>query len=378
MYRIFIIGAGFSKPAGLPLGNELWKLVFNEISLQKDFYDILESDIQSYLVYQKKVYGKRISVEDIEIEDFISYLDIEHFLRLRGSDTFSSEGNRTQIILKNLIAKIIFKIQKNISSEALDLYDRFCSLLHETDTIFSFNYDTLIEDSLRRANKPFRLCHSTETKEKTEKVCLLKMHGSINWFDKTYYNISCDILKKRGSNNPYNMWGQIFSNSMVFKAEQLLKTPTYDDHPLSSIYILSNLDTYFEKGNLLYGPPFIISPSFFKLVYLNQIKKFWDSFDIAGIFNSSLNIIGFSFPDHDRYLMQIISKAVINFQEQNQFSHLGIGKKYKLRIVDLKKDERSKIKLQKKLKFIDWNNCVFLSDGFDKKAIYEIFNPERE
>ena len=60
MYRIFIIGAGFSKPAGLPLGNELWKLVLNESYLEKNFYDLLESDIYSYLEYQKKVHGKKL------------------------------------------------------------------------------------------------------------------------------------------------------------------------------------------------------------------------------------------------------------------------------------------------------------------------------
>ena len=130
MYRIFIIGAGFSKSAGLPLGNELWKLVLNESYLEKNFYDLLESDIYSYLEYQKQVHGQKINLEDIEIEDFISYLDVEHFLRLKGGDTFSEEGNRGQIILKVLIAKIIFKIQKNIPSKVLSLYDKFCSSLH--------------------------------------------------------------------------------------------------------------------------------------------------------------------------------------------------------------------------------------------------------
>ena len=377
MYRIFIIGAGFSKPAGLPLGNELWKLVLNQANIEQPFYDLLKPDIQAYLKYQKKVHDKEINVEDIEIEDLISYLDVEHFLRLKGNDTFSEEGNRGQIILKNLIAKVIFKVQKSISSEALELYDNFCSFLHETDVIINFNYDTLIENSLERVNKPFRLYHSTETKEEIKKICLLKIHGSINWFDKTYYNKSCDILKQNGSNDPYNVYGQIFSDPTLFKIEQLLKEPAYDDNPLNNVYVLNNLNTYFEKQDLLSGPPLIISPSFFKLVYLNRIKSFWDSFNITGIFNSSLNIIGYSFPVHDRYLIQPISKAIINFQEHSEFANLNIGreyKKHKLKIIDYKKDKSSITKFQERLKFINWNDSIFFSNGFNENAIHEIFH----
>jgi hypothetical protein len=28
-YRVIILGAGFSKPAGLPLGDELWEQILN-------------------------------------------------------------------------------------------------------------------------------------------------------------------------------------------------------------------------------------------------------------------------------------------------------------------------------------------------------------
>ena len=30
MYSIFILGAGFSKPAGMPLGDELFELILKE------------------------------------------------------------------------------------------------------------------------------------------------------------------------------------------------------------------------------------------------------------------------------------------------------------------------------------------------------------
>ena len=322
-------------------------------------------------------------LRDIPIEDFISYLDVEHFLKLKGSDTFSEEGNRGQIILKILIAKTIFKIQKNIPSKILSLYDKFCSSLHETDKVISFNYDTLIENSLERVGKPFRLFpqrlksvnnHYGVVDTDIKEVVLLKMHGSINWFDKTRYNKICEMRKREGIPNPYNIRGNIFSNFNLLDMKKLLKGNFFKDSPLNNIYISNNLNEYFDTQTLLLNPPLIISPSFSKMVYLNPIKSFWDSFNEAGIFNRSLNIIGFSFPSHDKYLMQALVNIVINFQKYNQFNDLDIGKKHMLRVIDFQKDKQTKRKFQRKLKFIDWRSSIFLNNGFDKNAVNEIFN----
>ena len=388
MYRIFIIGAGFSKLAGLPLGNELWKLVLNEAHLEKNFYDLLEPDILSYLEYQQKVYGRKTNLENIEIEDFISYLDIEHFLNLRGKDTFSEEGNKGQIILKVLIAKTIFQIQKNIPDRILKLYDKFCSSLHETDIIISFNYDTIIENSLTRISKPFRLFpHRFKSIDEgggiidsdIKEVVLLKMHGSINWFDKTCYNMICDMYKRREIPNPHVVRGNIFSNASLLNMYKILKGPFFKDSPLQNVYVSNHLDEYFNTQILLLNPPLIISPSFSKMVYLNPIKSFWDSFYQAGVFNRSLTVIGFSFPRHDRYLMQVVVKIILNFQKHNQFNNFYKEKKYKkhkLIVVDLQKDEQAKEAFQNKLQFIDWNASIFLTNGFNNSSISKIFDSE--
>ena len=57
MYRVFIVGTGFSKPAGLPLGKELWKLVIDEAKSEQNFYELLEFDIYWF---------------DLKIHDFFS------------------------------------------------------------------------------------------------------------------------------------------------------------------------------------------------------------------------------------------------------------------------------------------------------------------
>jgi len=155
MNDVFVIGAGFSKHAGLPLTPELFKLVVRE-SKALEVYGILEHDVLQYLQYYNSTHTPSVNADGINIEDFMSYLDIEHFLSLKGSDTWSEEGNKSQIIVRCLIAKIIFDRMSSISPDQQKLYDMFVSHLYPGDVVITFNYDTLIEDALKRNGKLYR------------------------------------------------------------------------------------------------------------------------------------------------------------------------------------------------------------------------------
>lgn len=109
MYSIFILGAGFSKPAGMPLGDELFELILKEAKKNILYENILKRDIGDFLEYYNKINCSSISEEEINFEEFISYLDIEHYLALKGKDTWSTEGNRSQLVIRNLIANILYQ-----------------------------------------------------------------------------------------------------------------------------------------------------------------------------------------------------------------------------------------------------------------------------
>lgn len=214
MYDIYILGAGFSKPAGLPLGNELFRKIIKE-SKKNDLYkNILKKDIRRYLYYFNKVNNKTIIENDINFEEFISYLDIEHYLALKGKDTWSNEGNRSQIVIRNLIAKVIHDFQVKMNNKKYELYLKFVDKLDLSDIIITFNYDTILETALKRINKPFRyflnrlssVSNSSGIIDNTnEEIVLLKMHGSINWFDISNFNRNYDNLKKIRSFNYQNI-----------------------------------------------------------------------------------------------------------------------------------------------------------------------------
>ena len=87
-YRLFILGAGFSKPAGLPLSIELLEYVQREVRhYYRHFGDwdgILEEEIGEW----KNLYPD----EEVDLERVLAYSHRKHYLRLSGSDEFFEDG----------------------------------------------------------------------------------------------------------------------------------------------------------------------------------------------------------------------------------------------------------------------------------------------
>ena len=98
-FRIFILGAGFSHAAGLPLGEELWNLARTRASDCTGRAGHFKEDMESYLQYRLECDGLAMRPEEIDFEDFLGFLDLEHYLGLAGSDTWSHDGNESQVLL---------------------------------------------------------------------------------------------------------------------------------------------------------------------------------------------------------------------------------------------------------------------------------------
>jgi hypothetical protein len=138
--KLFILGAGFSKPAGLPLGNELLSemnkyILNNESNIFDEYIKSFSGSLEAYSSFRNK------KINEIEIEEFIEFLDYENFLNFSGS--LSSGRGYTQDIIRFLIAKVLSEKQKNLQNG--DLYEQFTSKLSENDIIISLNYDTILE-----------------------------------------------------------------------------------------------------------------------------------------------------------------------------------------------------------------------------------------
>ena len=122
-YRLIIVGAGFSKPAGLPLANDLWKEIRKIAgSFPTDHRAFkFNEDMKHYIEFRKDACGEVRTPETVDFEDFMRFLDVEHYLGLRGSDTWSEDGNEGTVVTKYLIGKIIAR-HVNALNDVPDLY----------------------------------------------------------------------------------------------------------------------------------------------------------------------------------------------------------------------------------------------------------------
>lgn len=194
---IYILGAGFSRPARLPLANELWPEIRRRAKTTNERASHhFEKDLQAYIDYKRECDGKLVSPEAVQFEEFIAFLDVEHYLGLRGSDTWSQDGNETQVLVKTLIGEILTERTPE-TREIPKLYLDFARLLRPSDVVLTFNYDVLLERALEAAGITYRLFPSryrnvrpgqAEVDDSKDEVVVLKMHGSVDWFDRTQYD----------------------------------------------------------------------------------------------------------------------------------------------------------------------------------------------
>jgi hypothetical protein len=91
------------------------------------------------------------------------------------------------------------------------LYLKFVERLQPWDRVLTFNYDILLERACDVVGKPYRLApmRYTEVKEYTaavddsclDEISILKLHGSVDWFDRKHYRRRQEDAQKWGHKN---------------------------------------------------------------------------------------------------------------------------------------------------------------------------------
>jgi hypothetical protein len=377
-FRVLVVGAGFSKPAGLPLGNELFREVRLRARNRFGRDNWLERDLAEYVEYRQSVDGVAVTPETVDYEDFMSFLDVEHFLGLRGGDTWSSEGNEGQLLVKGLIGKIIHERTMHALADLPRCYLQFAESLAPSDIVVTFNYDVLIERSLERVGKPYRLFphrfseigrYSNTIDSSRQEVIVLKMHGSVDWFSRESYEFSEQSYREQGFKaTPHD---PVFADPEKFRPRPLLEGPQSPEEPLLKVYRI-DADRFYSAPHPA-SAPVILSPSRMKIVYSDRVKNFWFGFRDAGAMSLSVGIIGFSLSGHDEYVKHSIYRLVDNFLNANQDLEFEGRRKTKLKVIDYRPDEESRREFLDRYRFVDWTRTDLFLEGFGESAVEMLF-----
>jgi len=313
----------------------------------------------------------------VDFEDFMRFLDVEHYLGLRGGDTWSEDGNEGTIVAKFLIGSILAR-QINALRDVPDLYLEFAKRLEPRDVVITFNYDTLLERALDAIKKPYRLFATRfesvgefggSVDSSRDEVVILKVHGSIDWFDRAPFERRIAWHEEQKAPPPSDL---IFSDATL-NLQRLVDGPRHDTDPLRDVYRAGNLKALYAKNLLFTATPRILSPSAAKLLYANRMNDFWEGMGDAGYYNFGMAIIGFSLPSQDDYARQIVYELVTNYQRYNWNSDEFDRKKTPLAIVDLFLDAASEAHFRERYRFVDWSRANLSGRGFNVSSLDRVF-----
>ncbi|WLD57729.1 SIR2 family protein [Salinispirillum sp. LH 10-3-1] len=382
-FRIFVLGAGFSKPAGLPLASELYGEVKSAIEARHGKETKFQRDLENYIEYRRACDGITIDESNIDLEELMSFLDIEHFLGLRGSDTWSEEGNESQLMIRKAIGEVIH-LKTPEANNLPDAYYRFAESLSPHDIVITFNYDIILERALEYVGKPYRLFqhrykeigeYSNTVDSEKEEVIVLKLHGSVDWFNNKQFLSIKESHESQGSTRiPIH---SVFDDPTRYEAVSIVDGPRSPDDPLLHIHRIRDADAYYQ-GDRGFNAPFLLSPSYVKFVYAPPLLDFWHGLGRAGGYNLGISIIGFSLPEHDEYIRQILYNVISNYQESWWDEELLETLKDNVKFVDFRDDQTGQEEFMQRYGFSNKEKSAFWLDGFSTEAVEFLFTMNRK
>lgn len=265
--RVFILGAGFSAEAGIPLTGELLSLAMDK--LKKENPELFSG--VNYCAQKCFAMSEDINYSNISFTEFCTFLEYNELREYAGGERWSDAGSMEKLALRYYLAKTI--IEKTPSGEKIpDLYIEFARQLHVKDIVISFNWDGLLEVVLDKLGKPYTYNFGDNA------IWLCKLHGSINW----RIGLPTGQTKLQ--------WDELqFATGAV-------KQEVYSSKKLLSFDIWKQYDVCTE------AEPFLVLPGYGKAFDVRAISTLWYKPEWAFAFTHDIYIIGLSLAPDDFFI----------------------------------------------------------------------------
>lgn len=374
---LYILGAGFSAAAGLPLANRLWHEVLRRALPMTGRAEKFREDLEAYIEFKSRAEGITLRQEDVNFEEFLGFLDVEHYLGLRGSDTWSEHGNESQVIVKTLIGQIL--TEHTPQPDAIPpLYLEFARRLQPWDRVLTFNYDILLERACERVNKPYRLApmryksvsegSATIDDSCLDEVVILKMHGSVDWFDRKGYRKHQEWARANG-HPTYVADDPVFHSQRHLRTVPMVAGPRHRFDPLAEVHRVLDIENLYARPPWFLATPIMIAPSTQKIVYASTLGDFWSGKGHDGGHGFRVVVIGYSLPPQDEYARQVMYRLLTNYQDIPAERIDPRRRKEPLVIVDLCRSPAAEAAFRDRYRFVDWGRARAFFDGFNEQVV---------
>lgn len=390
MRRVFVLGAGFSAPAGMPLTRQLLQLVLDEVGALSEWGDGRTHLHQAYEEYLEFLEDTDPD-EEVDLERFVEWIDHRHLFGMLGSDTWSDEGNRDQHILRWGIARVLLKH----SHAPSDLHRAFARRLKAGDMVLTFNYDLLLEramdaEGIKYRRLPHRyaevglLSSVGDADAEQDEVLLLKLHGSVDWISKGPYNRQLGIARALDTAEAgvlpvthvetADRTNRVFGRQSRVQTHRLAEGPLPPGDALHDVYVIDNLDLFYS--NLSYGvvsSPLLLAPSRAKQFYGAEIRDFWRGLGMWGMAWGGLNMIGFSLGGDDNYAKHMLWRLVGGYRQSLEHEGDRVSDMDRIQVVDFREHEDGRKQLQNAYRLLPDEHTDFHYDGLSLASMDYLF-----
>lgn len=285
----YVLGAGASRHAGYPLTRELFPRLAEWVKGTK----FAVSDYEWAVDKIVELHGSQADFETVLAE-----LDAPQ-PRAAAIRLEPSELPYVRSSLKSAVREFFDRLaERSVPSAYKDFANR---KVGADDLIVTFNYDTLLERELKKANKwevgsgyGFEICPD---RTPTSPIRVLKLHGSMNWWDLIFGGAT------KGLGQASSVYGQ--RPALLPKDFEFLG---YDDL----------CDPIFPQSEKFSGSPCLIMPLRRKKFYLQTSfgkerepfwNNLWDQARAAVHTSKAVFILGYSMPDADERARHLLVES---------------------------------------------------------------------
>ncbi len=257
--------------------------------------------------------------EPINLERVLAYSHRKHYLGLLGSDEYFAQGSRSIVAALRAIQGILIR---ETPSDTPKLYRDFAQRLGPHDVVLTFNYDTLLEQALDGVGKPYSLTperwlQTDPGGSEPRFVDLLKLHGSIDWYDRYYHDAAVRLHAEQGHYVPNR--DPIFGPTPTVSSEPLARGHTevaFGNRILPRVFRVPNHTAHFPMEERIGSRivPFILPPAYDKLLGYDPILDLWENLHRTQDAFSSMVVIGYSMPPYDSYAYETLGRLFVEYQ----------------------------------------------------------------
>lgn len=195
---------------------------------------------------------------------------------------------------------------------------------------------------------------------------MIKLHGSIDWYDREPYDAARQYFKTAGATVPDR--DPIFGPDPTVQTESLARGAVRGELARQLVERVRRVRDHrrvFPIAPYWEAVPFLLPPAHDKLLGHDPIRALWQNLHRAFAACSAIVIVGYSMPSYDGYAYEALGRLLIEFQAGGPTTYFG-HRRLPLQLITLTDSDSAALQT---LPFVCASKTRVWKDGLSAEAL---------